>query len=448
LGPETSTTLAYISINTQTDTTRSEYILQAAGYKFSATGGLTNVAVSNSNFVVNSPQLADIESKLSKLTFNEGNELLVAGAGGSSSVIQGISTASGLAVDITATPSGGANRLLVDSRIGDGTYILSVNNDGSINTISPVVAKDADNAESTIQIFGRNNRLFTNTEITGGGNTLAINEDGSINVSGGGGGGGSSVVQGINTVDGVTAMNINATDNRLLVNSLVVGNTGNLLVINADGSINVSGGGGGGGSSSSVVQGINTVDGVTAMNINATSNRLLVNSLSIGKTAGGAEYPLVITSAGNLIVEAKCHDGANNAITSTVVSTKRGLDVNIIAGGGGGSETPQGTFNNIHSGNLTASTFSTALNINNLYGNESVISYEDTSISLTSFISIHGSFDNVNYFYIGVLQPAPISSSVRQASAVLKLKGLKWIRILNTNASSTATGVKATLFSG
>jgi len=358
-GPATSTTLAYISINTQTLATRVNYVLQAAGYKFSATGGeqgnMTNVAVSNSNFVVNSPQLADI---------------------------------SGQFVNIANFPA------------TSGTVSIT----GTVNTLTDISGQFVNIAN-----FPEN------------------------------------IIQGKNTVNNA-AMNINATDNRLLVNSLVVGNTGNLLVINADGSINVSGGGTGGGGSS-VVQGINTVDGVTAMNINATSNRLLVNSLSIGKTAGGAEYPLVITSAGNLIVEAKCHDGANNAITSTVVSTKRGLDVNIISGGGD-SLTPQGTFNNIHSGNLTALTFSTALNINNLFGNESVISYEDTAIALTSFISIHGSFDNVNYFYIGVLQPALIGTTVRQASAVLKLKGLQWIIILNTNATTTATAVKCTLFSG
>jgi hypothetical protein len=116
-------------------------------------------------------------------------------------------------------------------------------------------------------------------------------------------------------------------------------------------------------------------------------------------------------------------------------------------GGGSGGGSIEGTFNNIHSGNLNASTFSTALNINNLYGNESVISYEDTS-SLTSFISIHGSFDNINYFYIGVLQGAIIRAGTRQASSVLKLKGLKFIKIYNESTTTTATGVKCTLFSG
>jgi hypothetical protein len=166
-----------------------------------------------------------------------------------------------------------------------------------------------------------------------------------------------------------------------------------------------------------------------------------------GSSDGTSFHHLKTTAQGNLITESKTHDGTNNAITSTEVSTKRGLDVNIIAGGGD-SSTPQGTYNNIHSGNLTAITLSTPLNINNLYGNESVISYEDSAIGLTSFISILGSFDNTNYFYIGVLQPALIGTTVRQASAVLKLKGLKWIRILNTNATTTATAVKCTLFSG
>ena len=161
------------------------------------------------------------------------------------------------------------------------------------------------------------------------------------------------------------------------------------------------------------------------------------NALLVSSSGGGSSDGRAYLYSGN---EA-------SAITAIEVSGKMGIDVNIIAGGGD-SSTPQGTYNNIHSGNLTAITLSTPLNINNLYGNESVISYEDTAIGLTSFISILGSFDNSNYFYIGVLQPALIGTTVRQASAVLKLKGLKWIRILNTNATSTATAVKCTLFSG
>ena len=177
----------------------------------------------------------------------------------------------------------------------------------------------------------------------------------------------------------------------------------------------------------------NTIESnLSKLTFNPETNALLVSS-SGGSSSNGRAY----LYSGN---EA-------SAITATSVSSKMGLDVNIIAGGGD-SSTPQGTYNNIHSGNLTAITLSTPFNINNLYGNESVISYEDTAIGLTSLITILGSFDNTNYFYIGVLQPALLGTTARQASAVLKLKGLKWIRILNTNATTTVTAVKCTLFSG
>ena len=216
----------------------------------------------------------------------------------------------------------------------------------------------------------------------------------------------------------------------------------------------VSSSGGGSSNGKAFLYSGNEINAITATDGSGSKvgiDSYIINSsldtLCYGSSDGSTFHHLKTTTGGNLITESKTHDGANNAITSSLVSTKRGLDVNIIAGGGD-SSTPQGTYNNIHSGNLTAITLSTPLNINNLYGNESVISYEDTAIGLTSFISILGSFDNSDYFYIGVLQPALIGTTVRQASAVLKLKGLKWIRILNTNATSTATAVKCTLFSG
>jgi len=393
--------VAYMSVNTQATTSTIAYLLQYVGYLNSAVGHIKQYGFKNSK-----ERLA--QENLASLTVVDG-VLSVSGSGGSSSsVIQGISTTSGVAVDINATPSGvGINRLLVSSFIDDGTNNLSINNDGSITAISLVTAKDADNAGDNMDIFAKGNRLYTDTQITNGGNTLAVNDDFSIDTH------------------------------------------------------------------------------------------------CFGSSDGTTFHHLKTTATGNLIVEAKCHDGSNNGITSSVVSTKRGLDVNIISGGGSGgggviqgidstsglavdikatvqrllvdsnivdASTParkliingdgsinvvgttgggsiEGTFNNIHSGDLTASTFSTALNINNLYGNESVISYEDTT-SLTSFISIHGSFDNTNYFYIGVLQPAIIRTGTRQASSVLKLKGLKYIKIYNESTTTTATGVKCTLFSG
>jgi len=254
------------------------------------------------------------------------------------------------------------------------------------------------------------------------------------------------------------------------------------------------------------------VDASTPANKLKINGDFSLDTHCFGSSDGTAFHHLKTTGQGNLITESKTHDGLNNPITSTEVAgapTKRGLDVNIIGGGGGGggglvqiqafdSDAPltavnlqataqrllvdsnivdaatpdrklvingdgsinvvgatggsiEGTYNNIHSGSLAASTFSTPLSINNLYGNESVISYEDTAVAITSFISIYGSLDtlnNGNYFYIGVLQPAIIRAGTRQASSVLKLKGLKWIKIYNESTTTTATAVSSTLFSG
>jgi hypothetical protein len=422
-GPQTGDKLAYFSVNTDLGVTqKQDFTLLGAGYKFDLTGGEQEYTATL-EFEFTAPTV--IESKLSKLTFNEGNELLV----------------------VTNTEiTGGGNTLAIN---GDGSINvagLETNTDGSLNTQSIISATNSEDAEFPMTLFAKAHRLFTNTEITSGGNTLAINEDGSINVAGGGGGGGGGQVQGIDTTSGL-AVNINATDNRLLTNSVLVNSTGLTISSTNTGDkecldVAVI-------SNSSVVRGYDAATSA-AVDINATDNRLKTNSLLIGTTGTATEAPVLITAAGNLIVEANAHDGTNNPITSTVVGADRGLNVYIVGGGAGGTgDTLQGTYNNIHTGDLTASTFSTALNINNLYGNESVISYEDTLIGSTNFISIYGSLDNdTNYFYIGVLQPVLVRSTLRQASSVLKLKGLKWIKIYNENTTATLTGVKSTLFSG
>ena len=100
LGPGTGTKLGYLSINTQTATTRSQYILQSAGYKFSAAGGeqgnVTGVAVVNSNFVVDSVQpvsvsgivsvTGTVSTNISGQTVNVGNFPATQGVTGSVSV--------------------------------------------------------------------------------------------------------------------------------------------------------------------------------------------------------------------------------------------------------------------------------------------------------------------------------------------------------------------------
>jgi hypothetical protein len=474
--------IGYMTVNTQATTSTIAYLLQYVGYLNSAVGHIKQYGFKNSK-----QRLA--QSNLASLTVVDGvlSVSSSGGGGGGGGVVQGISTTSGVAVDINASPSGeGINRLLVSSFIDDGTNNLSINNDGSITAISLVTAKDADSAGDNMDIFARANRLFTDTEITGGGNTLVVNEDGSINVAGSGSDGKAYLYSG-NEASAITATVVD------------------------------------------------TKTGIDANIVNVS-----LDTHCYGSSDGTTFHHLKTTANGNLITESKTHDGSNNPITSSVVDTKRGLDVNIIAGGGGGgnvtvdniADTPLitgfsletggnldaikantdknlydvdgnlkvnvvvggggggggggvvqlqayssadgttpvnvyatdnrlltntlsgepivGSLNNIHSGNLSGATFSTALNINNNYGNESVISYKDTSSAVTSFITIWGAFDNTSdasYFYIGVLQPVVIRTGNRYASAVLKLKGLKFIRIYNENAN-TVGGVSCSLFSG
>ena len=151
-----------------------------------------------------------------------------------------------------------------------------------------------------------------------------------------------------------------------------------------------------------------------------------------------------------------------DTLNLAVSQANNALNVNILTGGGGGGgggDVIKGSYNNIIN-NLTLPANTSlpveGLAINNEYGNESVISYQDSTFAATSFISIYGSFATTNsgnettdptWFYIGVLQPAVIRTNCRQASSVLKLKGLKRIRIRNEGAADVAN-VLCTLFSG
>jgi hypothetical protein len=381
--------IGYMSVNTQGTTSIIAYLLQYVGYLNSAVGHIKQYGFKNSK-----ERLA--QENLASLTVVDGVlSVSSSGGGGSGGVVQGISTNSGVAVDINASPSGvGINRLLVSSFIDDGTNNLSINNDGSITAISLVTAKDVDSAEDNMVIFGKDNRLLTNTEITGGGNTLVVNNDGSINVAGSGSNGRAYLYSG----DEASAITATVVDTKTGID------------------VNIIGGGGGSGGN------------VTVDNI--------------------ADTPLItgysLESGGNL-------DAIKANTDKNLYDVDGNLKVNVVVGGGGGGGEPiVGSLNNIHSGNLTGSAFSTPLNINNQYGNESVISYRDTSSGVTAFITIWGAFDNASdasYFYIGVLQPVVIRSGNRFASAVLKIKGLKFIRIYNENALQVG-GVSCSLFSG
>lgn len=417
-----------------------------------------------------------------------------------------------------------------------GLNTNSSNSAGSIEIFIEALGVVFDTGSRVYQLFGSPTEYEALRAIKINTDKNLYDEDGNLKVNvvvGGGGGGGGGIIQGENESSGL-GVNINAEVNaltginRLYTHSNLYGNfidglntTEKALTLDTDGNLKVNvvvGGGGGGGSS--VVQGVSTTSPYPDVNISAEANTLpggaslnrlythsslygydgvtetekkvavntegevsvQVKNTSIdthcyGSSDGSAFQLLKTTGTGNLITESKTHDGSNNPITSTVVSTKRGLDVNVIAGGGGGGGVVQlqaynvtdgttavnvfaennrllvsgstivGTVGNIHTGTLTASTFSTALNIDNQFGNESVISYVDTSSTQTTTISIYGSFNNVTYFYIGVLQPVNIRSTLRNASAVLKLRGLKYIKIYNEGLANTL-GISCTLFSG
>lgn len=341
----------------------------------------------------------------------------------------------------------GSGTLITSSTVG-GKQGLDVNiiaggGGGGGGGLVQIQAFDSVDGTTPVNVEATANRLLTDTNIVDAVDPLrklVVNADGSINVAGGGGGGG-GVVQGIDTTSGL-AVDIGAIDTRLLTNTLLVSSTNIPMTTSTvaggkeclDVAVITN---------SSVVRGYDALT-TAAVDIHATDNKLETYSLCIGKTATDVEQHFLVNNAGSLITEAKCHDGTNNPITSTEVSTDRGLDVYVI----GNNAVLIGSYNNIANNiSLGALANTTALNINNEYGNESVISYEDSSTSVTSFISIYGSFDNTTFFYIGVLQPALIRANLRQASSVLKLKGLKWIRIANEH-NNTISNVKSTLFSG
>jgi outer membrane murein-binding lipoprotein Lpp len=399
--------IGYMSVNTQGTTSIIAYLLQYVGYLNSAVGHIKQYGFKNSKERLAQENLASLTVVDGVLSVSSSG-----GGGGGGGVVQGISTTSGVAVDINASPSGvGINRLLVSSFIDDGTNNLSINNDGSITAISLVTAKDADSAEDNMDIFARANRLFTDTQITNGGNTLGVNSDNSIDT------------HCFGSSDGTTFHHLKTTANGNLITESKTHDGSNNPITSTEVSTKrgldvniISGGGGGGGGGVVQLQAYDSTDGTTPMNVETTANRLLVDCNVVD--ASTPDRKLVINS-----------DGSINVVGTT------------------GGAVIRGSVNNIRSGSLTAGASSTGLEINNEYGNESVISYEDTSTTVSAFISIHGSFDNITYFYIGVLQPVLVKTTLRQASAVLKLKGLKFIRITNEH-TATVSGIRCTLFSG
>jgi hypothetical protein len=152
---------------------------------------------------------------------------------------------------------------------------------------------------------------------------------------------------------------------------------------------------------------------------------------------------LLTTATGGLLrVQARSHDYAGNDISSTVVNTKRGLDVNVV-----GNDN-LGAYGNIHTGSLATTAFSTPLVISNTYGNNCILTYEDTSSSVTTALNLLASNDGTNYVVIGTIQPAVSLTGKRTFSTIVRLKAFTHIKIQNLSIAVTAiANVVASVFS-
>ncbi len=114
------------------------------------------------------------------------------------------------------------------------------------------------------------------------------------------------------------------------------------------------------------------------------------------------------------------------------------------------SNTPIGSRGNIANNiTFTYNTDTSPLNINNNYGSESILSYEDSSPSATSMITIWASNNGTTYNYIGVIHPIAINSSKRYATTILKLGAFTHIKLHNegTVTADTASSCYISLFS-
>ena len=158
-------------------------------------------------------------------------------------------------------------------------------------------------------------------------------------------------------------------------------------------------------------------------------------------TSTSAYEDLRTTATGGLLqVQARTHDYSGNDISSTVVNTIRGLNVNVIGNDNLGS------IGNIYSGTLTTGSASTGINIANTYLNNCILMYEDASTSLTTGLAVQVSTDNTTYYTLCVLYPTTAQSGKRAVSSALKLKPFPYIRILNIGVSSY-TSIVCSLFS-
>ncbi len=165
----------------------------------------------------------------------------------------------------------------------------------------------------------------------------------------------------------------------------------------------------------------------------------------LSEKARMAETNLSSLTVTNGSLNTRIQDSGSNAFTSTVIASKRGLDVNIMTN-------PQGNvYGNVCSGvTIAGNTLSTAFNwVAGTYGQRSVLSYKDAS-TVTDSISIFTSSSSggtPNDIYLGSAFPTTVGNlSGRYYCFILNLSSFTSIAIRN-NSTSAITGVYATLAS-
>ncbi len=158
-----------------------------------------------------------------------------------------------------------------------------------------------------------------------------------------------------------------------------------------------------------------------------------VNVLDTGANSYLGSIDTKLTSTANKL---QVQDTAVNNNLNTIINK---LD-NII------TPTRYGSHNNVHSGSLSASSSSSAVDVS-LY-KKAVISYNDTSYTLNNTLQIIASADAItgDYDYIGLLIPVTnTTTSKRYASAILELGPFKYLKIINLS-DDAISGISCSLY--
>jgi hypothetical protein len=168
--------------------------------------------------------------------------------------------------------------------------------------------------------------------------------------------------------------------------------------------------------------------------INPSMNGLICQSNMWGFNPTNSLYePVAVSATGNqLVTQSRTHTANGQDIFGTVINSVRGLNIYNV-GNGENIGSIGNIWNNL---TLAAGASTTTFDINNLYLNESVFIYEDTSTTATGGINIDVSFDAVNFCNLATLFPIVSTATKRTVSCVLKLKAFKSIRCVNLGTGS------------